>query len=329
MRKKFFILLKIGISFSLIYLVITRIDGVEVLSTLRSVHPGILLLAFLIFVVAHYLNTFKWQILLKVLSISEDMGKLFELHLIGIFYTMFLPGGQLTGEAVKAYRTKNHLGQTEKIVASILVDRVTGLFPFLVLGVVGASFSSALLHTEGRGGIFVVFWISIVVLSLAGILFHKSFLPMVSRLQKLAARLNTPRFIRGTIHKVLEVISAYAGKSSALLAGLLFGFLFQILNILVVYFLAYSIGTPISIFDIMWVYSLVSVILILPVSIMGLGQREVSFIFLLGLVGVSGVVATSLSVLIFIFALALGVLGGIIEGYHWWIRDRVPPVKNV
>jgi len=68
--------------------------------------------------------------------------------------------------------------------------------------------------------------------------------------------------------------------------------------------------------------SLVSIIVFIPVTILGLGLREGGLIYFLGLIGISSVSALSLSLLASLIYFLTGLSGGGIEFYEVFIRRR-------
>ena len=73
-----------------------------------------------------------------------------------------------------------------------------------------------------------------------------------------------------------------------------------------------SVDINISFIDVVYAFSLMSIVLLLPISIAGFGSREASLIFLLSLYGISPEVAISFSILqFFVFYVGGSIVGGI------------------
>lgn len=77
--------------------------------------------------------------------------------------------------------------------------------------------------------------------------------------------------------------------------------------------------------------SLVVIIQMVPVSIAGLGVREISLVFLMRDYGVPPVQAVSLSLLVFSLTVVGGMMGGLLEGWEAlrnWNRKKLSGVRK-
>ncbi len=75
------------------------------------------------------------------------------------------------------------------------------------------------------------------------------------------------------------------------------------------YLIAYSIGIRLSFFDISISSCIVWFITVIPISISGIGLREISYISILGQYGLSAESATALSLYIFSVSVITGIVG--------------------
>ena len=93
-------------------------------------------------------------------------------------------------------------------------------------------------------------------------------------------------------------------------------FLFQILATISFIFVALAFKIHLSPLEYLWVFALVSLLLFLPISLAGLGVREGSMIFLLGILGVSSEKALAASLTLFIISIMLGSVGVLLHLFH-------------
>jgi hypothetical protein len=103
------------------------------------------------------------------------------------------------------------------------------------------------------------------------------------------------------------------GRPLRLLSSLILGALFQILCVFYISFLAAEIGIDLSIADWCWIFGLVSVAVLLPVSIGGIGLREGAFAGFLSLFNVPLDKALALSLAVFSVSLIAVLVGGLLE----------------
>ena len=86
----------------------------------------------------------------------------------------------------------------------------------------------------------------------------------------------------------------------------------QFLVILGVFFLAKTLRIDVGLYHLMLFVPLVTIVETLPISIFGIGVRDVSYVYLLGKVGVSAESAVGLSVLLVTLTLFCASSGGLV-----------------
>ncbi len=158
------LLVKIGFSLLLLYLVFTKIDLKEVKKIFFRSNPLYLFLAFSVYFVAQIVSAWRLLSFFKSLKLNLKFGYNFRLYLLGMFYNTFLPGG-VGGDGYKIYLLKKKFNEpTKKIFFALLLDRFSGLWaiglistiliilipkininPFLALAIFGAG--SAVYYT--------------------------------------------------------------------------------------------------------------------------------------------------------------------------------------
>ncbi len=127
-RKKGLTALKFLFSALLLYLVFTRIPFSDVWETLRSSRPAYLMLALLLFVVSKIFSAYRLNLYFFQIGVPLSAGSNLRLYLLGMFYNLFLPGG-IGGDAYKGYLLHRTFGAPGKrLAACLLLDRVSGLF---------------------------------------------------------------------------------------------------------------------------------------------------------------------------------------------------------
>ena len=132
LRKKGVTLLKIGISAALLYFIFTKIPFSEVLTIVRKSQPLFVFGALLLFVVSKIIAAFRVNLYFHEIGVPLTQKSNLKLSLLGMFYNLFLPGG-IGGDAYKGYYIKQHFDvSTKKVVAVLLLDRLSGLLLLFV-----------------------------------------------------------------------------------------------------------------------------------------------------------------------------------------------------
>ncbi len=101
----------------------------------------------------------------------------------------------------------------------------------------------------------------------------------------------------------------FRSNKKNVLMGLLLCIPIHVVSFLTAYLLARSLNIHISFFDISLIIALVWLITAIPISISGVGVRELSMIYLFSIYGVEAEPATALSVYIYMVTVIMGFIG--------------------
>jgi glycosyltransferase 2 family protein len=129
------ILLKVGFTAFLIWLVSRKLDLADVKQVFLKSNPLFLLAAFLFFCTSIVISSIRLLYYVRSIGLNLGFGFNLRLYLLGMFYNMFLPGG-IGGDGYKIYilRKKFQL-PTKRIFLSLLLDRISGLWAVGLLSV--------------------------------------------------------------------------------------------------------------------------------------------------------------------------------------------------
>jgi len=277
-----------------------------IFTSLLSFQIFILITAIIIYFASLFINSIKWKRLLN----TQNLISLIKLTFISQYYTIILPG-QLAGEGIKAYKLGKGKKDAERIAASVIVDRITGFLGLLAVGLVGALLSNDL------NSDFILIILSTILFVFVLLLFSlrfrllQTFYDMI--IDFFYLRFNKVRSIFDRLIIFKREWIVYLNKPMLLLESVGIGFIFQVLAVLVTYILSIGLNLDINFLDLCWVFSFVSVLMILPITVAGIGLREGGFVSLLGLIGILPEKALALSLSLFGIQLLGAAIGGIIE----------------
>ncbi len=108
------------------------------LGTAIAKHPALYGLGFFLYIVPiQFLAWLRWHLLLRAAKVNITAWESARLHLTGIFFNGFLPGGT-GGDLVKGWYLLKGRSRTEAAAAigTLVVDRITGLFGLIGLAAV-------------------------------------------------------------------------------------------------------------------------------------------------------------------------------------------------
>lgn len=266
------ILLKVTVSAILISWFLFRNDNSQIVSSLSNVSIFVFIIAVFITIVAIYSNSIKWQLLLPQYRIRE----LFRTNLIGQYYSLLLPG-QIAGEVAKAFHLSRNESGTGEIAASITIDKITGLVgAVFVVGIFGLLMTAMPISKMIIGVLVALAVAAVAALYVARIIWQR-----------------------------------FTFKTKIIFASILFGVAYQLFSVVVTMLIARDVGIMVSFYDWCWMLSLLSIALLLPITLGGLGLREATLVGLLALFSVPSEKALALSFVLFGIQIAVSALGGI------------------
>jgi uncharacterized membrane protein YbhN (UPF0104 family) len=138
-------LFKLALSALAIYLVFSKIELAEVWSYIRRSNPLFLILAVIFFNLSKWISAKRLLDLFHALGAHISWGYNLRLYYVGMFYNLFLPGG-IGGDGYKIY----HLGKAESLrrrdlLSAVLIDRISGAALLAFLALVISSFADEIL----------------------------------------------------------------------------------------------------------------------------------------------------------------------------------------
>lgn len=279
-RKSLIFLLKACISISLLTFLLLNIDWGTVLKNLRSANIFLLLIASLLNIIERFELTYKWNLLIRVRSIIVAFGRLFWINSIGSFLGLFLPSS-LGTDVVRGYYLMKNNSEKSVSISSVFVDRVMGMFSLLLLGVISVFFTGNLISKYNiRLYVIILFLLTVVIFYL----FQKD--EAVNYLEKILKRVKHKKLIKNAI-KLHTSILEYKKYPKTLLLSFFITLLVQVTRVLTYYIVALSFDINISIVYFFLFVPIIMIVIMLPISIGGLGVKEGTFVAFFTLIGMS------------------------------------------
>ena len=97
----------------------------------------LLIAALIIFLLVTSLGGLRWFLLMQAVDVPISLRQCFKIHMIGMFFTFYVPGGAAGSDVIKAYYVNKESGDASILaLMSIFIDRAIGIYSLLVVGVV-------------------------------------------------------------------------------------------------------------------------------------------------------------------------------------------------
>ena len=304
-KKRLIDLLKVLVSLGLIALLLQEIGIDQTLAVFRQANVYLLLVGLGFYLGGIVIKTFRWQALLDALGIRVVFKELLGLNFIGFLFNNILPSG-IGGDVVKMYELSRDSHRGAESVNSVFVDRVIGLVAAQAMAVVAAIIGYRLLSPGVLAITIALFLFSLAVVWL---------LIQESLWEWLLARLTFLKTWKGgkwevKIRQLYLAFRAYDRRT--IVKAFVISLLFNATLVMSNYYVALAFGVNISMWY-FWVYvPITSVITMIPISLNGLGLREMGYVALFTQAGVPRQVAFSMSLTIYSFTVISGLIGGVI-----------------
>jgi uncharacterized protein (TIRG00374 family) len=275
------------------------ISGIQLPFLAASLGIGVLL---------NLASAFKWQMLLKSQQIAVGLWRLFAYYIIGQFYNLILPTS-MGGDVVRMHTLTRHCGDGYAAVASVFVERFTGMVTLVVLSAIAVlvnlnTFNLPLVTASLLGVTLLIALIGWLVLDPRPIrVFRRLFIGRVKFLNRLSHK----------IEQFQSAVAAYGNAPGALRVAFLNSLLFYFLAIINVWVTAKAFAGEIDVLHMVIATPVIMLIMNLPVSIGGLGLMEFAYVFTFELMGYGAALGLSTALLMRLKTLIDGLMGGIFQ----------------
>ncbi|OGU77196.1 MAG: hypothetical protein A2V93_12535 [Ignavibacteria bacterium RBG_16_34_14] len=317
MKKQIIFFLKLIISGVVLTILFYKIPLKEIINSLGSANYLLIIISFFIYLICNFLSAFETGYLTRVQGIIISTLQILKIHIVSMFYNLFLPG-MISGGAVKWFKFSKH-GRRSDAAAVVVFNRVLEI---LMLIFTGIFYSFPILTTKGEIKLIIVWSVIFLIIMSSYFLLLNS--RSLSFFQEKILSIPVSQLIKNSIVKFLGSMQKFRKltiKDSSRIFSLLF--FYHSLGITSAYLLALSLKINITFFDIAWIRATISILTMLPVSFAGLGIREGSLIFLLGNYGVKADDAIAYSFLLFFNMALVSLSGGLIELSGFLLKKKV------
>lgn len=290
--------LRIGLSLALLAFVLKQVGWEQTWQSLQGARLPYLAAALGLALAGMVVRAYRWKILLDALGLETRLSRLTALYFIGMFFNNFLPTG-VGGDVVRVYELARHSAKPAQAVGTVLVDRATGLLGLFLMAVLALPFSYRLIGPEVAAAILIL---SALGWGGAALVLKRDWLERWGLL-RLVARIRQ-------LEEVYE--SVYACGPRAAAGALAASLVYNVLLIAINYLIALSLGVRVSVWYFLAFVPIISFLLVLPISLSGLGLREGGYVYLFAQAGVSAPLALTMSLIVYAMNIVTGSIGGVL-----------------
>lgn len=272
-KKYLNLVIKISVSLGALYFVFTKIDAKVVLDLYKKSNFFYIIIAILLFTLSKTIAAFRLNKFFDKTGIQLPDKTNLKLYILGMFYNLFLPGG-IGGDGYKIFLlNRNFEVKAGKIFWAILIDRLSGMLAIFCLAVGLFSFLPLLPFVIDYR---IYIWVLIPISLLVFYLIWKKYYPYFTSI-----------FIQTTLQS----------------------FLVQITQTVCAYFILLALGYNTAIFNYILLFLISSIVATLPITIGGIGSRELTFLFGAPLLGLNVDTSIALSLMFYLITAFVSFFG--------------------
>lgn len=315
-RQRLFFLGKLALGVALLAaLLVVNDNGRKVLDAFVQIQPMYLIPFFAITYPLLGASCMKWGLFLRERGVVIGFHRLFRLYIVGSFFNNFLPS-MVGGDLVRAYVLGKQIESHTHSLASVFLERFTGMIALVSLATASFLFNSGLRQEP-------VVVISIGVMGSACLILVAAvwnpewalwFLQPMEKNRHVARLL--PKLIQFHDH-----VSYFKDKPVLVGKAMLYSFTFHFLAAVNVYVACRVLAVPLDLYDAVVLTPIVLLVSSVPLSVNGLGVWEWAFGVYLAQAGVPMDQGLAVALLLRAKNLLLSLVGGVLFLFE---RTAVP-----
>lgn len=262
-------LIKLFVSLAILLVLVYATDLETLKNSFYSISFDAVIYAFCLILLIRFIMALRWKVLLSFYQINASLIKLFEIIFVSNAVGHLLPSGIGT-DIIRVYELSKDKGNSEKVLASVFLDRVFGLVSMILVALFAAWYA----HFSTRMDLTIPLLISLATLLLPVVFFVIRF-----------ALLRNVELNTNSNHKLLnKLVKFYNRFISALhqtdiptygfLVLILLSVLVQLVRCLVFVFIFIGLGSELAVVHYFVFIPIVFILMLIPISIGGLGVRE-------------------------------------------------------
>ena len=291
--------LRFAVSAALLMFLFSRIDTEETFRLLKEARLEYVGYALFLFIAIHGVLILRWLVVIRGLDLEIPFVNVVRFFFIGLFGNLFLPSA-IGGDIIKAAGLCARRDDKQKVVASILLDRLSGFAGMVILAL--AAFLLGSRFIEGPLVLTAIAVMAAGLFTLGAILFHEGLYSVCCRMFV---------FWPGFRDKLMQMhydIALLKERKHVLYKAIALSCVAQVLLAVVFWSLAKGLHQEVMFFYLLIFTPMTCVASSLP-SVGGLGFREAGLEYLLAGIGVARGIGVSIGLLDFVFMVIMGVAG--------------------
>jgi conserved hypothetical protein len=282
----------------LFLIILTRINLGDLYTVFTTMNLYFLGLALLVNFIAVFMKAEKWRIIVNSIKGEFSLLASVKAFLVGFSFSTITPAK--LGDFIKVFYIKDDKCGWGCSLATVVIDRLIDIILLCSIAIIGIYGFALFYHIEVLSWGFTL----LIVAGLAVAIYIVLNKPLLSKILRPFFNHFIPKNLKPQIseyfHEFYEGLFRFYHDHRRFLLSVGVGILSLAPPIIYGYLLARSVGITTDIFFFILVIPVICLLDLLPISISGIGTRDVALIFLFGLRGISAEQSVAFS-LVYLF----------------------------
>jgi uncharacterized protein (TIRG00374 family) len=251
------------------------------------------------------LGGYQWHALLRSSGVRVPFHRTIRFYFVGLFFNNFLPAS-IGGDAIKVYDVSRIGSGVYQVVAVTMLDRIIGIFSLCLLA---TAVALGLMREPAAGALWPYVLVFIACMTpVVGLYFFK---PLSRVVRWVVRALLPPNWGRGG-SEILDHLSAFRARKPLIVSLMVLSIVIQAMRVVTHILAARALGLafdPVAAGLFFVFVPLLSLAMIPPITINGLGIREGLGILLFAQAGIGRTDAFAIEFLTYAVSVAVSLLG--------------------
>ena len=301
MKIKSFVLKLIGIA--LFMFILTKIDLKSFFSLLKNINLYYFICAVLLLLPMIVIKAYRWNYLKRTQKINYKLSDSILMYGSGLYIGLLTPGR--IGDFIKVLYLKNDGNSAGKSFVSVFIDRIADLLFLIIFGYIGMFFFIHLFKKQVYIlsflfiAVFLIIIFAVINKKIAKGMLRNIFRLFIPKKYKEKIKVNFNDFYKDL--RLLDKNKLFI--VSLLTIGVWFIYFTQ------TFLLAMALHINISFVYLSICAAIAGLITLIPVSVSGIGTRDITLIVLFSFLGISRESAVAVSMLILSMSVVMALIG--------------------
>ena len=272
--------IKLTISLAILLLLIFATDLETLKNSFYSIEFDSIIYAFCFILLIRLVMAIRWKILLHFYQINASLIKLLEIMFVSNAVGHLLPSG-VGSDIIRVYELSKNKGCSDKVLASVFLDRVFGLISMLLVALLAAWYAYFTAQMT---------WAIPLLISLGALMLPIAyFIIRVLLLKNIDINSNIKLLVKVTnfYNRFVKALQQTEIPTYGYYVVILLSVLVQLIRSVVFMCIFIGLGSDTAIIHYFVFIPIVFILMLMPISIGGLGVRESALYAFFGPLGLS------------------------------------------